>query len=173
MCEDVREAILRKIYDNYGNLMKKIAYNILHDYQEAEDIVQIVLHQLISKHIDMLKNEKLKHYLCVAAKNTAINLYRSKSKEIAQDPFVLYEMTADKVDVQAFQDQYGFGEELGQLLEELDHVDKDIICLHYGWKYSYAEIANAVGLTDSAVRKRAERALKKLNVYLLDKEVGK
>lgn len=113
LCEDVREAILQKIYEEYGKLLKKVAYQHLYDYQEAEDAVQTVLYQLLSKHTELLKEDKLKHYLCVAVKNTAINLHRTKEKTVVQDPFVLYEMTEDRVDVQAFQDKYGFGEELG------------------------------------------------------------
>lgn len=171
MCEDVRNTIIRKIDEKYGKLMLSVAHSVLNDYQEAEDVVQSVLWELISKHMDKLKGEKLKSYLCVAVRNAAIDLYRRKSRVVAEDPFLLNELTENRIDMDAFNNEYGFAAELQALLNELDYIDRDIVCMRYGWMHSYAEIAEAVNITEANARKRAERALKKLNVMILDEEV--
>ena len=173
MSEDVRDAIIEEIERRYGKLMRKLAYEILNDWHEVEDVIQTALWEIIYKHTDKLdlpKNE-FRNYLCTAIKNTAINLYNQKKKADVQDPFVINELTMNQVDTSAFGDEYGFGSELQELINELDHIDKDIICLKIGCGYSHAEIARAVGKSEASVRKRLERATKKLHTILLDKEV--
>ena len=61
---------------------------------------------------------------------------------------------------------------MGQLIESLDSVDRDIIRLKIGLGFSHSEVALAVGKSETAVRKRLERAVKKLQVILLEKEVA-
>ena len=164
MCEDARNVIIEEIDKKYGKLIRKVAYEVLHDSHEVEDIIQSVLWNLISRHMDKLGEKGFKGYLCTAVRNAAINEYRV-------DSFDLSKLTEQQIDMAAFCNDQGFGVELEEVLNQLDYIDKDIICLHYGDGYTYAEIAPVVGLSDSAVRKRAERALKKLEVMLLDGEV--
>lgn len=172
MCEDARNAIVEEIEKKYGRLIRKVAYEVLHDSHEVEDIIQSVLWNLISRHMDKLGEESFRVYLCTAVRNAAINEYRRREKAaVSVDPFDLSKLTEQQIDTAAFCNNQGFGVELVEVLNQLDYIDKDIICLHYGDGYTYAEIAPVVGLSDSAVRKRAERALKKLEVMLLDGEV--
>lgn len=172
MCEDARNVIIKEIDKKYGRLIRKVAYEVLHDSHEVEDIIQSVLWNLISRHMDKLGEKGFKGYLCTAVRNAAINEYRRRENGAAcVDPFDLSKLTEQQIDTAAFCNNQGFGVELEEVLNQLDYIDKDIICLHYGDGYTYAEIAPVVGMSDSAVRKRAERALKKLEVMLLDREV--
>lgn len=172
MCEDARNIIIERINEKYGKLMRHIASNILHDDYDVEDVIQTVLWKVISKHMDKLAEDAFKDYLCTAVRNTALNIYNKKQKLVETDPFLICEMTENTVDINAFHDIYGFGVELRSLIECLDNIDKDIICMRYGWKHSYADIAEAVGISEANARKRAERALKKLQIILLEKEVA-
>lgn len=88
------------------------------------------------------------------------------------DPLVINELTMDQVDISSFNDEYGFGPELQALVNELNNIDKDIIRLRFGCGYRYAEIARVIGKSEASVRKRVERAIKKLQGNLLDKEVA-
>lgn len=180
MCEDARNAIVEEIEKKYGRLIRKVAYEVLHDSHEVEDIIQSVLWNLISRHMDKLGEKDFKGYLCTAVRNAAINEYRRRENgAVCVDSVDLSKLTEQQIDTAAFCDNQGFGVELEEVfgveleevLNQLDYIDKDIICLHYGDGYTYAEIAPVVGMSDSAVRKRAERALKKLEVMLLEKEV--
>ena len=173
MSDDVRDAIIEQIERQYGRLMRKLAYEILHDEYEVEDVIQTALWEIIYKHIDKLNLPKgeFRNYLCTAVKNTAINLYNQKKKADVQDPFAINELTMDQIDTGSYHDEYGFGPELQELLGELNNVDKDIILLRFGCGYSHAEIARAVGKSEVAVRKRLERATLKLRAILIDREV--
>ena len=173
MSDDVRDAIIEQIEHQYGRLMRKLAFEILHDEHEVEDVIQTALWKIIYKHTDKLDlpKEKFRSYLCAAVKNTAINLYNQKKKADVQDPFAINELTMDMVDTSSFNDKYGFGPELQELIGQLNNIDKDIILLRFGCGYSHAEIARAVGKSEAAVRKRLERATIKLRAILVDKEV--
>ncbi|WP_419022398.1 RNA polymerase sigma factor [Emergencia sp.] len=173
MSNDVRDAIIEQLEGQYGKLTRKLAYEILHDEHEVEDVIQTALWEIIYKHTDKLNLPKgeFRNYLCTAVKNTAINLYNQKKKADVQDPFVINELTMDQVDTGSFHDEYGFGPELQELLGELNNIDKDIILLRFGCGYSHAEIAKAVGKSEAAVRKRLERATIKLRAILIDREV--
>ena len=173
---DERNEAAEEILERYGRLMRKLAWEILKDWDEAEDVMQTALWEIISKHPEkvQLPPEQFRGYLCAAVKNTALNLYRQKrqDRERPTDPFVMREMTMDRVDLQTFEDRYGFSVEMGQLIESLDSVDRDIIRLKIGLGFSHSEVALAVGKSETAVRKRLERAVKKLQVILLEKEVA-
>lgn len=173
MSEDVRDAIIEQIECRYGKLMRKLAYEILKDWHEVEDVIQTVLWEIIYKHTDKLDLPKgeFRNYLCTAVKNTAKNFYKQKVKAEVQDPFVINELTMNQVDTSSFDDQYGFGAELQELISQLNDIDKDIILLRFGCGYSHAEIARAVGKSEAAVRKRLERATIKLRAILVDREV--
>lgn len=173
---DERNEAAEEILKRYGRLMRKLAWEILRDWDEVEDVMQTALWEIISKHPEkaQLPPEQFRGYLCAAVKNTALNLYRQKrqDRERPTDPFVMREMTMDRVDLQTFEDRYGFSVEMGQLIESLDSVDRDIIRLKIGLGFSHSEVALAVGKSETAVRKRLERAVKKLQVILLEKEVA-
>ena len=173
MSDDVRDAIIEQIEKQYGKLMRKLAGEILRDEHEVEDVIQTALWKIIYKHTDKLElpQGQFRNYLCTAVKNTAIDLYNQKKKADVQDPMVMNELTMNQVDMDAFNDQYGFGPEMQALIRELNNTDRDIIRLRFGCQYSYAEIARAVGKSEASVRKRVERAIKKLQAILLDKEV--
>lgn len=176
MSEDARNTVIEIILEKYGKLLRKIAHSIVNDDGEAEDVIQEVMLKLVQNHFDKVDMESngFKNYLCTAVKNTAINAYNKKHRheEESVDPFVVAEMNMDKVDIGAFSDTYGFGPELQLLIGQLDNLDKDIIRLKYGCGYNYKEIAIALLMKEDRVCKRAQRALKKMQVIMLEKEMG-
>lgn len=173
MSDDVRDAIIEKIEKQYGRLMRKLAAEILRDKNEVEDVIQTALWKIIYKHTEKLDLPKgqFRNYLCTIVKHAAIDLYNQKKNTDVQDPMVMNELTMDQVDTNSFNDEYGFGPEIQALISELSNMDRDIIRLRFGCQYSHAEIARAVGKSEASVRKRVERAVKKLQTILLDKEV--
>lgn len=172
---DERDKLVEDILQKYGKLMRKLAYEVLRDWNEAEDVMQTVLLSIVSRHQERTQMPEpfFRSYLCTAVKHAAINLYHQKhqSKELPTDPFSMRQLTMDQVDMQSYEDRYGFSLEMGELIESLDSIDRDIIRLKIGMGYSHREVAVAVGKSEDAVRKRLERAVKKLQVILLEKEV--
>ena len=155
-----------ELAQEYKKMMQALAMSILKDYQYSEDAVQesqLKLSQNMDK-IDNVKSARSRNFVYTITKNTAISMARKNfSSEVVtlEDFNALYNIEGD-VDVQAFINQYGFGQELADALMELDEMDKDIVCYKYGAGYTSGEIAKLVGLKPDAVRKRMERALVKL-----------
>lgn len=176
MSEDARNAVIELIQKKYGTLMRKIAREILDDWQFTEDVTQEVLWKLISQHRDRaeLPPDQLKNYLCTAVKNTAVNMAKQTGRLKEREERWLNQrpLTMDAVDMEAFRDQYGFGPDVEEILRGLDNVDRDILGLMYGQGFSRKETAEIVGLSDEAVKKRLQRAKVKIKAAV-EKEGGR
>ncbi len=166
MSEDARNVVIELIEKKYGTLMRKIAHEILSDWQFTEDVTQEVLWKLISQHQDRaeLPPDELKGYLCAAVKNTAVNMARRNERLQEREEGWLNQrpLTMDAVDMEAFRDRYGFGPEVEDILAGLDNTDRDILGLMYGQGFSRRETAEIVGLSEEAVKKRLQRAKSKM-----------
>lgn len=175
MSEDARNAVIELIQKKYGTLMRKIAREILDDWQFTEDVTQEVLWKLISQHRDRaeLPPDQLKNYLCTAVKNTAVNMAKQTGRLKKREEHWLNQrpLTMDAVDMEAFRDQYGFGPDVEEILRGMDNVDRDILGLMYGQGFSRKETAEIVGLSDEAVKKRLQRAKVKIKAAV-EKEGG-
>lgn len=171
MSELARNRLYELIEKKYGLLIKKLAYEILADENDLEDIQQEVFMRCMP-YIDKCDEYSLgavKNYICVAAKNTAINL--KKNKMLDEEKIKKYyeaHLTMDKIDFKAFEDKYGHSLEVQELLSCLDNIDKDILSLKYDQGFSDEEIAKALGKSVCAVQKRCYRAKIKLIGILLD-----
>lgn len=176
MSEDARNAVIELIQKKYGTLMRKIAREILDDWQFTEDVTQEVLWKLISQHRDraelppdQLKNLPLhrgEEYRCQHGEADRAAKEREE-RWLNQRP-----LTMDAVDMEAFRDQYGFGPDVEEILRGLDNVDRDILGLMYGQGFSRKETAEIVGLSDEAVKKRLQRAKVKIKAAV-EKEGGR
>lgn len=166
MSEDARNVVIELIEKKYGTLMRKIAHEILDDWQFTEDVTQEVLWNLISQHQDRteLPPDELRGYLCAAVKNTAVNMARRNERLQEREEGWLNQrpLTMDAVDMEAFRDQYGFGSDVEEILIRLDNTDRDILGLMYGQGFSRRETAEIVGLSEEAVKKRLQRAKAKV-----------
>lgn len=176
MSRDERDLIIERTLARYGRLIRKISMEIIDDAYEAEDIIQTALTNVIYKYPNEFDTEsnEYKNYLCTSVKNTAINTYNKLHGQGGDivSPFEIEALTMDHVDMIAFQDKYGFSQEMHELLGMLDNVDRDIICLKYGAGYSDQQVATAVGKSVAAVRKREQRARIKLQNILIDRDSG-
>jgi len=173
MSEDARNKIIELIEKKYGKLIRHIAYEIVGDYHLTQDVQQEVLWQFVSKHADKfeLPPKEMKNYLCAAVRNTALNMAvkAQKINEAEQAELNLRMLNMDELDVMAFQDEYGYGLEVHELLRKLDSLDKDILCLRYGAGYDIHEISPIVGIGEEAVRKRIYRAKIRMQSILIER----
>ena len=163
-----------EVYENYKSVMKKISYSILNDWQHSEEAVQEAMTSL-SKNEEKLKkfNEnELQHYIYVTAKNAAIDIYRKRKNSWENEYSVQFDSndslynTEGVSDIEAFANEYGFSDKLVEAINRLDPIDKDVICYKYGAGYNAVEIAAMLNQTPDYVRKRLQRAEKKLGEFL-------
>lgn len=70
------------LYEQYRYLMLKVAVDILHDYQLAEDAVQEAFVR-VAKHMEQIgqpEETATRRYLITIAKHAAIDLYRKRNR---------------------------------------------------------------------------------------------
>lgn len=146
----------------YGGKLFRYVYTLLCDYQEAEDVVQDVF---ISAYNGWGKfdGENLSAWLYKIAYNKSIDRIRRRKtlslQELKQDVLV----TEDSYDI-------GYNPAIISALKDLSDEDRFILLGRITEELEYADIAKRLRLSEPAVRKRFERAKKRVAECLLETE---
>ena len=161
--EEKRKFVI--LYENY--LMLKVAADILHDYQLAEDAVQEAFVR-VAKHMENVgqpEETATKRYLITITKHAAIDLYRRRnrlqSREIYMDE--LPEETG-QLTYMAPEEEHG----VLDILKNLPPKYRDIFLLKYSTHLENREIARICGLREGTIRQRIARGKQ-----LIEKELEK
>ena len=150
------------LYELYEKDMFRICVSVLRDPYEAEDALSECFVKLIKARdkIDDPRSQSCKRFAMKTAKNTAIDVYRKKSKErehIGEMPEK--EPTCDAVDT-VF-DTFSVAQ-IYELIDTLSPKYRAVIeCISIE-KLSVCETAAVLRISESCVRKRLERARSKL-----------
>ena len=160
-----------KIYFKYRQLMFQVANGILKDEYLAEDAVHKAFIKIM-KHLDKIKEiecPKTKAFSVIIVKHTAIDLYRKRKREntVQIEEEVLVEYRATTVDQEVIDKVEN---PLTAAILALPYHYSEIILLKYNHNYTDKQIAGLLGLSEDNVKKRLQRAKKKLKEIM--KEAG-
>ena len=158
--------ILEELYILYEQKMFLTAYSILQDYQLAEDAVQeafIKLSRHLSK-LDDITSKKSRNYIFTTIKGISIDMYRKTQLNNS------YIFTAGDETIEEFNPTSSINEALKieneiyihNLLNRLSKSDKQIVTDYYYKQLSIHEIANSLKISETAARKRLQRAIASL-----------
>lgn len=78
---------LEKLYITYRKELFYVAYRILNDYQEAEDILQSAFIK-IAKYLDKISEiecKKTRAYLVIIVRNLSFDCYNQRKKTVPSD----------------------------------------------------------------------------------------
>lgn len=146
------------IYLKYKQMMYVIAYDILHNPQDAEDAVHhafVKVAENISK-IEEAVCPKTKGYVVTIVENRAIDIYRFKKAH----PTVPYNEETVGMEM-----DYDEDNALAGCILKLPPRQRHIIVLKYQHGYELKEIAKMLGITYTnalAIEQRAKKKLKAL-----------
>ncbi len=147
MTQQDRSATLRLWMKDYGRLVYSLAYKILLNAQDAEDVFQNTFAKAYFK-ISKLENHKnVKAWLCQVAKNDALNKVSSSWKKkvtLQEVPMEFHSPESDSV-------------ELDYLVKCLPPIYRKCIWLYYYAGYKTSEIAELTGVAPATVRTRLKR----------------
>ena len=166
---DREKEFLASIYEAHRKEMYYIAYHILHNPSDAEDIVQETFLTLI-KHVDkLIDNEphKVWAYISTTVRNKALNVRRHKKslEEVELDETWMQEdILEDGPDLLLA--GYEQKEALIKLLKQLKSPYKEVLALQYYHELSAAEIGKLLGKSPDNIRHISMRAKKKLQSLL-------
>lgn len=151
----MKNEIVVKLFDLYGNDIYKFALSYVGVKQEAEDIVQDVFLKLVAKNIPIRKDCE-KSYLYKMTANQCkdyLKSYKSKSMVNYDDLESLIDAKNDVTENEV--DFY-------DCLMNLKEIYRVPIYLHYYEGYTYSEIAKILKLGESAVAMRISRGREEL-----------
>ena len=144
-----------QIYLEYKGLMFHVAYDILHNEQDAEDAV----HQAFVKIAENIKKiddpicPKTHSYVVTIVENKAIDQYRKRQKH----------QTVELIDdIQGTEAHYEGNNDLTKCILKLPARYREMILLRYHHGYSVREITNIMDISLAAAIKLDQRAKNKL-----------
>ncbi len=163
-----------QLYLTYRQVMFNVANSILKDPQLAEDAVHQAFMRILN-HLEKISEvdcPKTKSFVVIIVKNISINLYNSRKRRtvLSLDELENWTMDAGASPQKQVEDREG-EMELAALLERMPEGYRSVLLLKYDNGYSTGEIADMLGLSEENVKKRIQRARKKLE-DLLQKEVS-
>ncbi len=165
--------LLEKIYRAYHKEMYYIANNILNNTHDSADVVQTSIIKLIPyiEKINDVKCNKTKYLIVTIVKNTAIDLYRKKSKQ----PLIDIEEAEAIPDInsQYMEDiviRLGDAKMLAEKLAKLKSEYADVLTLKYYFEFEDVEIAEILKISITNVRVRLSRAKSHLRNLMCEDE---
>jgi len=156
------------LYLTYRDHLLNIALDILRNEADAED----VLHQAflyVANHfskIDEVSSHQTRNYLVIMVRGYALNLFGKRNK-LVEVPFADLEGTEASLQVEDPSPQLFEYEALYQALERLPKEPRDILYMMYYENLKIKEISKTLGLSESAVKKRLQRARLALHKLIL------
>jgi RNA polymerase sigma-70 factor (ECF subfamily) len=142
------EEELEVVMNEYGHALLRYCHNILCDYHEAQDALQITFIKAYEKRATFKKDMMLSPWLYRIAYTTCIDLLRKKKLGCFLP--------------QQQQEDFHISEEIREALLTLNGVDRALVYSRVMEKKSYEQLAKIHGKSAVTLRKRYERARKKL-----------
>lgn len=153
---------MKNALPSYKSYLFAVAYNILGQVQEAEDVVQDCFEDILKAPEKEVYNEKA--YLTRIVTNKSIDLLKKLKKEREQypgtwlpEPYLQPELPVvdeEKIEILS----YG----LMSLIEQLTPVERAVFVLREAFDYSYASLAEILQTSETNCRKILSRARAKL-----------
>ena len=165
-----KEKIIEDLLKNYERTCLVIAKNILHNDEDAKEILNDALLSLWKT--DFLKLENPGAYLCKIVRNLALNrlTYLSAEKrgngnlEIALSE--LEECFPSKISVEEKIEETAFKTAVEDFLRNQPKEKQNIFVLRYWYMYSVLEISKTYGMSESKVKSVLFRMRKELRKKL-------
>ena len=143
---------LAVIYNLYGRLIRSVAYTIVGNYTDAEDVLQDVM-ILLARRATLYKGEgSARAYVMTITRNRSIDLVTRRKNDVSTDE--IGDIPVRDAELAAV--------EVQDLLSHLSEEERQIVTLHVYVGLSHRQVAEMMGLTSSATEKKYQRALKKL-----------
>ena len=160
--EDERN-LFEELYRKYSQDMYAIAFDILKNQADAEDAVHQSFLKIANNFtkISSIPRNKIKAYIVIISRNTAINMYH-KNKKHAENNKQLLEETV--VDDSIFDNEDA--DELKMAIKKLPQNYKDVLYLYCLLGFSAKQTASMLGISVNNVRQRVMRAKQQLKKIL-------
>lgn len=164
------ESAIRETEAKYSDYLKKIALNILSDFEDAKEIINETLLRAWNS-IPPQRPEILRTYLGKIARQLSIDRYRSgrRKKRISSELTVSLEELGDIIsgtEPEADLDEKLLGEAIDRYLKTVGPAARTAFVRRYFFADSLLEIARSQGTTESKLKGVLYRTRQGLRNYL-------
>ncbi len=140
------------------NSLYNTAYHILQSHADAEDALQDTLYKAYSNLHTLKDPGKCKAWMFKILINTCYEILRRKKDICSIDAYAEI-LPSKSMDIP-------LSVAVRQAIQELDETYRSVVILYYFEDFSVKEIAEILGITSIAVKKRMSRARQKLKESL-------
>lgn len=163
---------IRGLFEEFEQMLYRVAFNILHNSADAEDAVQDCFVRVMRnlRKIRAVPGNELKYYLVIIVRNVSLTMLsrRNRCEEMDIDDNC---GAADSSPEEEFLQRFSVGE-IREAVMQLPQTDCEVLWLLLFRELTVAEIANLTGLKNATVRSRICRARRKLRQLLEERGIG-
>jgi RNA polymerase sigma factor (sigma-70 family) len=162
-------AVFEIVYKGYFTLLCDFAVRYLRSMADAEELAQDVFRRLWERRVTLTGRERFPAYLLGAVRHRAIDALRHQRVMRAHDhaqgehppAFGAIPPVPDHDVSEAL-----LADAVDRVLAALPEVGRQVLLLRWKHQLSYAEIGEALGISEGAARVQASRAFKVVKPYL-------
>lgn len=149
-----------ELYNRYNKLVYGIAFSLLKNRQDAEDIVQIVFTKIYSIDKNKLPRSNEASWLYAITKNEAINYLKSKKDNIELD--CIYELEDDNNEIDKIIDK----DKYNRLINKLNKEEREIVSLKILSNLSFEEIGKVLNVPTGTIKWKYYKSVHILKLLL-------
>lgn len=154
------DTAFEEFYTKYNKLIYKIAFSILKNKSDAEDITQIVFEKIYSMDKENLPTKNETSWIYSVTKNETLNYFKSNRNNINLDD--IYEIEDNNQEISKIIDQ----ENYKRLISKLNDNEKEIVSLKIISNFSFEEIGKILNMPTGTVKWRYYKAINTLKLLL-------
>lgn len=149
-----------KLYSKYKNIVYGIAFSILKNKTDAEDVVQIVFTKIYELDSSKFPTDKESSWLYSLTKNESLNVLKKAKNKVSLDN--LYEIEDKNNDIDKSIDYMQFN----KLISKLSDKEKEIVSLKILSGFSFKEISALTNEPIGTVKWRYYKSLHSIKLIL-------
>lgn len=149
-----------ELYSKYSKLIYKIAYSILKNKSDAEDVMQLVFEKIYSMDKENLPTKNETSWIYSVTKNETLNYFKSNRNNINLDD--IYEIEDNNQEISKIINQ----ENYNRLVSKLNDNEKEIVSLKIISNFSFEEIGKILNMPTGTVKWRYYKAINTLRLLL-------
>ena len=160
---DIKENNMKGIealYITYKQMVYGVAFSILKNREDAEDMVQTVYTKIYEMDKSKLPTNKEASWLYQITKNETLNFLKKRKNEISLDK--IYEIENNHNEIDKAIDYIEFNKRLSKL----NNKEKEIISLKIISKFSFQEISDLLNEPVGTVKWRYYKSLRSIKLML-------
>jgi len=158
--KDNNKTAFEELYNKYNRLVYGIAFSILKNRQDSEDVVQTVFSKIYTVSKDKLPINKEATWLYSITKNEAITFLRKRKSDLNLDTIYEIEDNNDAINNIVEQDKFN------RLISKLNDKEKEIVSLKIVSNLSFDEIGKLLNEPTGTIKWRYYKSIHNLKILL-------